>query len=57
MVIAMTEISTTRGLADALEMSENTVKFHLKAINRKIGCRTRHDVVKIARAQGIVASD
>jgi ATP/maltotriose-dependent transcriptional regulator MalT len=56
-VLAMTEITTTRGLADALEMSENTVKFHLKAINRKLGCRTRHDVVKIAREQGIVASD
>ncbi len=56
-VLAMTEISTTKGMAEALEMSENTVKFHLKAINRKLGCRNRHDVVRIARTQGIIASD
>ena len=41
-------------IADALSISENTVKQHLKSIYRKLGVGSRREAVRVAREVGIV---
>ena len=53
LVLALTDTTGTESLANTLKMSPNTVKFHLKAINRKLGCRSREEVAQLARREGL----
>lgn len=41
-------------IAEALSISENTVKQHLKSIYRKLGVSSRRDAVRVGREQGFV---
>lgn len=41
-------------VAEALGVSENTVKTHLKAVYRKLGVRTRAGVITAARDRGLL---
>jgi DNA-binding NarL/FixJ family response regulator len=41
-------------VADALGVSENTVKTHLKGVYRKLGVRTRAGVITAARDRGLL---
>ncbi|MEA5053634.1 MAG: LuxR C-terminal-related transcriptional regulator, partial [Propionicimonas sp.] len=41
-------------IADALSISENTVKQHLKSIYRKLGVHNRREAVHAAREHGLL---
>lgn len=47
-------MSSNTEIADRLGISVNTVKQHLKAINRKLGVTTRRDAVRRARDLGLL---
>jgi len=46
--------SSNKVIARALQMTENTVKFHLKNIFQKLGVRHRAQAVRAAREQGLI---
>jgi LuxR family transcriptional regulator, maltose regulon positive regulatory protein len=46
--------SSNKVIARALQMTENTVKFHLKNIFQKLGIRHRSEAVVAARDQGLI---
>ena len=41
-------LSSNQEIAGALDISVNTVKQHLKSINRKLGVNSRRDAVRVA---------
>lgn len=45
---------SSRGIAEELHVTVNTVKFHVKAIYRKLDTRSRADAVERARSCGLV---
>ncbi len=47
---------TVREMADALYLSANTIKSHIRAIYRKLGVNTREDAVARAIALGVLES-
>lgn len=47
-------MSSNTEIADQLGISVNTVKQHLKSINRKLGVTTRRDAVRVARSRGLL---
>ncbi len=47
-------MSSNTEIADRLGISVNTVKQHLKAINRKLGVSSRRDAVRVARTVGLL---
>jgi DNA-binding CsgD family transcriptional regulator len=46
---------TNRGIAGVLGISENTVKFHLSAIFRKLGAESRTEAIIVAAHRGLLA--
>jgi LuxR family maltose regulon positive regulatory protein len=46
--------SPNKVIARALQMTENTVKFHLKSVFQKLGVRHRAQAIIAAREQGLV---
>jgi len=46
--------SPNKVIARALQMTENTVKFHLKNIFQKLGIRHRAQAINAAREQGLI---
>ncbi len=46
--------SSNKVIARVLQMTENTVKFHLKNIFQKLGVRHRAEAVAAARDQGVI---
>lgn len=46
--------SSNKVIARALQMTENTVKFHLKNIFQKLGIHHRAQAIKAARDQGLI---
>lgn len=46
---------TNRGIAGTLGITENTVKFHLNAIFRKLGAESRTEALIIAAREGLLA--
>lgn len=46
--------SSNKVIARALQMTENTVKFHLKNIFQKLDIRHRSEAVKAARERGLI---
>src|SRR5262249_47302214 len=53
-LIELTQGSANKVIARALQMTENTVKFHLKNIFHKLGVRYRAQAIRIAREQGLI---
>lgn len=47
-------LSTNLEIADQLSISVNTVKQHLKTINRKLGVGSRREAVRVARRLGML---
>lgn len=47
-------LGSNADIADALHISENTVKQHLKTAYRKLGVGTRRDAVRVARRVGLL---
>ncbi len=45
---------TVAEVAQELEVSDNTVKTHLKSVYRKLGVRTRAGVITVARDRGLL---
>ena len=45
MLTLLLEEKTNKEIADALFISENTVKFHVRNILQKTGCKSRNDLV------------
>lgn len=50
-------LSTNTEIADQLNISVNTVKQHLKSINRKLGVGSRREAVRAARRLGLLADE
>ncbi|MGM0384464.1 MAG: LuxR C-terminal-related transcriptional regulator [Actinomycetota bacterium] len=50
-------MSSNAEIAEALGISVNTVKQHLKTINRKLGVTSRRDAVRVARRFGLLPAD
>lgn len=46
--------ASNHGLADALSISVNTVRYHLRNINEKIGSNNRTQAIAFARSLGLV---
>ena len=46
--------ASNREIADALFVSEGTLKWHLHNVYRKLGCRSRSGAVAAARRQGLI---
>lgn len=46
---------TNRGIAGSLGISENTVKFHLSGIFRKLGAESRTEAIIVAAHRGLLA--
>jgi len=46
--------SSNKVIARALQMTENTVKFHLKNIFQKLGVRHRAQAINVAREQALI---
>ncbi len=50
-------MSSNTEIAQALGISVNTVKQHLKTINRKLGVANRRDAVRVARRFGLLPGE
>jgi LuxR family maltose regulon positive regulatory protein len=48
-------ITTNRDLANALEVSENTVKYHVRHILEKLQAKNRTQAVAVAMRQRLIA--
>lgn len=46
--------SPNKVIARALQMTENTVKFHLKNVFQKLGVQHRTQAIRVAREQGLI---
>ena len=46
--------SPNKVIARALQMTENTVKFHLKNVFHKLGVKHRTEAIRVAREQGLI---
>jgi LuxR family maltose regulon positive regulatory protein len=46
--------SSNKLIARALQMTENTVKFHLKNVFQKLGVKHRAQAIRVAQDQGLV---
>ncbi|WP_423065108.1 response regulator transcription factor [Devosia sp. CN2-171] len=53
-LLMISEGSSNKFIANALGLSEATVKFHLGNVYRKLGCRRRREAISAARALGLV---
>ena len=55
MLSLLTEGASNKLIARRMDLSEATVKFHLKNLFRKLGCRKRSEAVEAARALGWIS--
>lgn len=53
-LVMISEGAANKSIAGMLGVSEATVKFHLGNVYRKLGCKTRQEAIRTARAAGIV---
>lgn len=53
-LVMISEGAANKFVANALGLSEATVKFHLGNVYRKLGCRNRQEAISSARALGLV---
>ena len=53
-LLMICEGAANKFIANALGLSEATVKFHLGNIYRKLGCKKRQEAISAARALGFV---
>lgn len=53
-LLMISEGSSNKFIANALGLSEATVKFHLSNVYRKLGCKRRREAISAARALGLV---
>ena len=53
-LLMIAEGGANKFIANALGLSEATVKFHLGNVYRKLGCKKRREAISAARAMGIV---
>jgi ATP/maltotriose-dependent transcriptional regulator MalT len=53
-LLMISEGSSNKFIANALGLSEATVKFHLGNVYRKLGCQRRREAISAARALGLV---
>lgn len=53
-LLMISEGSSNKFIANALGLSEATVKFHLGNVYRKLGCKQRREAISAARALGLV---
>lgn len=53
-LLMISEGSSNKFIANALGLSEATVKFHLSNLYRKLGCKRRREAISAARALGLV---
>lgn len=53
-LLMISEGSSNKFIANALGLSEATVKFHLSNAYRKLGCTRRREAISAARALGLV---
>ena len=51
---ALVDFGTRAEIAEALFVSENTVKFHLRGIYRKLEVSNRADAIKAARSKFLI---
>lgn len=54
-LMMISEGSSNKFIANALGLSEATVKFHLSNTYRKLGCTRRREAISAARALGLVS--
>ncbi|WP_291397017.1 LuxR C-terminal-related transcriptional regulator [Devosia sp.] len=54
-LMMISEGSSNKFIANALGLSEATVKFHLSNAYRKLGCTRRREAISAARALGLVS--
>ncbi|WP_421760412.1 response regulator transcription factor [Devosia sp.] len=54
-LIMISEGSSNKFIANALDLSEATVKFHLSNVYRKLGCSRRREAISAARALGLLS--
>lgn len=54
-LMMISEGSSNKFIANALGLSEATVKFHLSNAYRKLGCTRRREAISAARAMGLVS--
>ncbi|MDB5538488.1 MAG: two-component regulator, partial [Devosia sp.] len=54
-LMMISEGSSNKFIANALGLSEATVKFHLGNAYRKLGCKNRREAISAARALGLVS--
>jgi len=53
-LLMISEGAANKFIANALGLSEATVKFHLGNVYRKLGCKRRREAISAARALGMV---
>jgi ATP/maltotriose-dependent transcriptional regulator MalT len=53
-LLMISEGSSNKFIANALGLSEATVKFHLGNVYRKLGCTKRREAISAARALGLI---
>jgi ATP/maltotriose-dependent transcriptional regulator MalT len=53
-LLMISEGAANKFIANALGLSEATVKFHLGNVYRKLGCKKRREAISAARALGMV---
>ena len=54
-LLMISEGASNKFIANALGLSEATVKFHLGNVYRKLGCKKRREAISAARALGLVS--
>jgi len=52
-LLQLCEGSSVRTIAESLEVSQNTIRFHLKNIYRKLKVKSRHEAVVLAYRTGV----